>query len=402
MSEQYVAAIDQGTTSTRCMIFNHDGRVVDGRPEGARADLPAGRLGRAQRDGDLGQHPRGHRAARWPRPTSTRRDIAAVGITNQRETALVWDRTTGEPVYNAIVWQDTRTDAICQQLGGAGRRRRPVQGEGRACRWPPTSRARRCAGSSTTSTARGRRREAGNLVFGNMDTWVHLERDRWSRRRAAHHRPDERLAHDADGPRHPVLGRGHRRARWASRCRCCRRSGRARRCTARSASAGCCTACRSPGDLGDQQAATFGQACLSVGEAKNTYGTGNFMLINTGTQKVPSKNGLLTTVCYKIGDQATVYALEGSIAVTGSAGAVGARQPGPDRLGPGDRDAGQDGRGQRRRLLRAGVLGPVRAVLAGRRARRDRRADPVRQQGSPRPRGAGGHGLPEHARCSTR
>ena len=83
-----------------------------------------------------------------------------------------------------------------------------------------------------------------------------------------------------------------------------------------------CTACRSPAILGDQQAATFGQACLSAGEAKNTYGTGNFMLINTGTQKVPSKNGLLTTVCYKIGDQATVYALEGSIAVSGSAGTL--------------------------------------------------------------------------------
>ena len=114
------------------------------------------------------------------------------------------------------------------------------------------------------------------------------------------------------------LGRGHRRARWASRCRCCRRSGPARRCTATSASAACCTACRSPAILGDQQAATFGQACLAVGEAKNTYGTGNFMLINTGTQKVPSKNGLLTTVCYKIGDQPTVYALEGAVAVTGS------------------------------------------------------------------------------------
>ena len=118
------------------------------------------------------------------------------------------------------------------------------------------------------------------------------------------------------------------------------------------------------GILGDQQAATFGQACLAVGEAKNTYGTGNFMLINTGTQKVPSKNGLLTTVCYKIGDQPTVYALEGAIAVTGSLVQWVRDNIGPDRLGAGDRDAGQDRRGQRRRVLRAGVLGPLRPVLA--------------------------------------
>ena len=96
------------------------------------------------------------------------------------------------------------------------------------------------------------------------------------------------------------------------------------------------------GDLGDQQAATFGQACLSVGEAKNTYGTGNFMLLNTGTQKVPSKNGLLTTVCYKIGDGNPVYALEGSIAVTGFAGAVVARQPRMIRTAPEIEDARED------------------------------------------------------------
>ena len=149
------------------------------------------------------------------------------------------------------------------------------------------------------------------------------------------------------------------------------------------------------GILGDQQAATFGQACLEPGEAKNTYGTGNFLLLNTGTEKVMSDNGLLTTVCYALGDDDPVYALEGSIAVTGSL-----VQWLRDNLGlisrrVRDRGARAHGRRQRRRLLRPGVLRPVRAVLASRRPRRDRRADPLRRARPPRPRGAGGHRVPD-------
>ena len=156
------------------------------------------------------------------------------------------------------------------------------------------------------------------------------------------------------------------------------------------------------GILGDQQAATFGQACLEVGTAKNTYGTGNFMLLNTGEEQVPSENGLLTTVCYKIGDNKPIYALEGSIAVTGSL-----VQWVRDNLGlitdaPEIEDLAEERRRQRWRVLRAGVLGSVRAALAFGRPWCARRSDPLRQQGSHRPRGAGGHRLPDAARCSTR
>ena len=327
MSEQYVAAIDQGTTSTRCMIFNRDGRVVVGRPEGARADLPEGRLGRAQRDRDLGQHPRGRRRrAGQGRPERRRTSPPSASPTSARP-RWCGTSTTGEPVYNAIVWQDTRTDAICQQLGalggGADRYKAKVglplatYFSGPKVRW-------------ILDNVEGAREkaEAGDLVFGNMDTWV-----LWN------------MTGGVDGGLHitdPTNASRtmlmdldtlswddeHRRARWASRCpmlpeirsslRGVRRGPRAR---ARS------PACRSPAILGDQQAATFGQACLSVGEAKNTYGTGNFMLINTGTQKVPSEerpahHGLLQD--RRPADRVRAGGLDRGDRL---AGAVAARQP---------------------------------------------------------------------------
>jgi glycerol kinase len=243
-------------------------------------------------------------------------DIAAVGITNQRETALVWDRTTGEPVYNAIVWQDTRTDAICRQLGelgGGAERYKSKVGlplatyfSGPKVRWI----------LDNVDGAR-ERAQAGDLVFGNMDTWViwnatggtegglHITDPTNASRTMLMDLDtlswDEGIAEEMGIPLSmlPEI-RSSSEVYGPVRAR------------------GVLPDVPLAGDLGDQQAATFGQACLSVGEAKNTYGTGNFMLINTGTQKVASKNGLLTTVCYKIGEQDTVYALEGSIAVSGS------------------------------------------------------------------------------------
>ena len=146
---QYAAAIDQGTTSTRFMIFDHGGKVVGDRPEGARADLPQAGLGRARPDRDLGPHPGGHRRRARERGRG-QGGPRGVGITNQRETAVVWDRTTGKPVYNAIVWQDTRTDQICHQAGRTAARTASAPRPG--CRSPPTSPAPRSAGSSTTST----------------------------------------------------------------------------------------------------------------------------------------------------------------------------------------------------------------------------------------------------------
>ncbi|MDU0293026.1 glycerol kinase GlpK [Saccharothrix longispora] len=312
---KYVAAIDQGTTSTRCMIFDRSGRVVAVDQKEHEQIFP--RAGWVEHDPtEVWANTRQVAAGALARADLNAGDIAAVGITNQRETAVVWDRTTGRPVYNAIVWQDTRTDAICRalgELGGGQERYRDKTGlplatyfSGPKVRW-------------ILENVEGARKkaEAGDLVFGNMDTWVlwnmtggvnggvhvtdptnasrtllmDLDTLSW----------DEGIAADMGIPLSMLP-----EIRSSSE-----EYGRVRE---RGALAGVPIA----GILGDQQAATFGQACLSPGEAKNTYGTGNFVLLNTGTEKVMSENGLLTTVCYKIGSADPVYALEGSIAVTGS------------------------------------------------------------------------------------
>ena len=315
MSDQYVAAIDQGTTSTRAIIFNHEGRVVAVDQKEHEQIFP--RAGWVEHNAkEIWDNTRSVTAGVLAKADLSESDIAAVGVTNQRETALVWDRTTGEPVYNAIVWQDTRTDAIVKQLGdlgGGAERYKSKVGlplatyfSGPKVRW-----------ILDNVDGAKEKAEAGDLVFGNMDTWViwnatggpegglhitdptnasrtmlmDLDTLNW----------DEGIAGEFGIPMSMLP-----EIRSSSEV-----YGNVRE---RDVLAGVPLA----GDLGDQQAATFGQACLSVGEAKNTYGTGNFMLINTGTQKVPSKNGLLTTVCYKIGDNAAVYALEGAVAVTGS------------------------------------------------------------------------------------
>ncbi len=240
-----------------------------------------------------------------------------MGITNQRETTVVWDRRTGRPVYNAIVWQDTRTQAICDRLaglgGGAGRYR-DVTGlplatyfAGPKVRWilDEVDGARAAA-------------ERGDLLFGTIDTWLlwnatggvdgglHLTDVTNASRTLLMDLDtlawDESIADEigvpvVDAAADPLVVGGVRRRRGPAAC-----------------SAGVPVA----GALGDQQAATFGQVCFEVGTGKNTYGTGNFLLLNTGTERVRSEHGLLTTVCYRIGDQEPVYALEGSIAVTGS------------------------------------------------------------------------------------
>ncbi|MEU4767912.1 glycerol kinase GlpK [Actinosynnema sp. NPDC023794] len=312
---KHVAAIDQGTTSTRCMIFDHSGRVVSVDQKEHEQIFP--KAGWVEHDAnEIWANTRQVAAGALAKADLHTADIAAVGITNQRETALVWDRTTGQPVYNAIVWQDTRTDRICQDLaalGGGQERYRDKTGlplatyfSGPKIRWI----------LDNVEGAR-ERAEAGDLLFGNMDTWVlwnmtggvdggvhvtdptnasrtllmDLDTLSW----------DEGIAADMGVPLSMLP-----EIRSSSE-----EYGKVRE---RGALAGVPIA----GILGDQQAATFGQACLSPGEAKNTYGTGNFVLLNTGTDKVMSENGLLTTVCYKIGSQAPVYALEGSIAVTGS------------------------------------------------------------------------------------
>jgi glycerol kinase len=241
-------------------------------------------------------------------------DIAGLGITNQRETTLVWDRTTGEPIHNALVWQDTRTDKIITELGKVGGQDRfrdkvglplATYFSGPKARW-------------ILDNVDGAREKAenGELAFGNMDTWLiwnltggvdgglHItDVTNASRTMLMDLKTlswDEHIAETIGVPVSMLP-----EIRSSSEVYGEVKSGPA-------------AGVQIAGDLGDQQAATFGQTCFEVGEAKNTYGTGNFMLINTGTELVHSKSGLLTTVCYKVGDKDPIYALEGSIAITGA------------------------------------------------------------------------------------
>jgi len=314
----FVGAVDQGTTSTRFMIFDHSGNEVGIHQLEHEQILPQA--------GWVEHNP----VEIWERTSSVIRtalnaeglhasDLAALGITNQRETAVVWNKRTGRPYYNAIVWQDTRTDRIATALERDGRGDVIRQKAG----LPPATYFSAGKVQWILENVDGVREaaEAGDAVFGNTDTWLlwnltggtdggshvtdvtnasrtmlmNLETLDWDdelisffnipRQMLPEIRPSsdpntygETLTSGPFGGQVPLTG-----------------------------------------DLGDQQAATVGQVCFSPGEAKNTYGTGNFMLLNTGTELVRSKAGLLTTMAYRFGDEAPVYALEGSIAVTGSA-----------------------------------------------------------------------------------
>jgi glycerol kinase len=309
-----VLAIDQGTTSTRAILFNHAGEIVaSGQKEHAQI-LP--RAGWVEHDPqEIWTNTREVVAVAESRGNVTAADIAAVGITNQRETTVVWNRRTGEPVYNAIVWQDTRTQKIVDELGGddgpdryKGRTGLPLATyfAGPKVKWilDNVEGAREAA-------------EAGDLAMGTTDTWL-----LWN------------MTGGVDGGLHVTditnasrtLLMDLRSLQWDPEIAADMGIPMSMLPEIRSSAevyghgrtGGLLQDVPIAGILGDQQAATFGQACFEVGMAKNTYGTGNFMLLNTGPQPVPSENGLLTTVCYKIGDQPAIYALEGAIAVTGS------------------------------------------------------------------------------------
>ncbi|MGH3853119.1 MAG: glycerol kinase GlpK [Pseudonocardiaceae bacterium] len=304
---QYVAAIDQGTTSTRCMVFDHDGRVVSAQQREHRQHFP--QAGWVEHDPlEIWANAKDVTEGALARAGLTAGDIAAVGITNQRETTVVWDRRSGKPVHNAIVWQDTRTDRLCAELGGADRYQHrtglPLSTyfSGPKIRW-------------ILDQVDGARRRARNkeLCFGTIDSWL-----LWNMTGGLHAtdvtNASRTLLMDLDALRWDG-GIAEEMGVPVSMLPEIRSSSEVYGTVREPAAlAGVPIA----GILGDQQAATFGQACLSVGEAKNTYGTGNFMLLNTGTERVRSHHGLLTTVCYQLGRQDPVYALEGSIAVTGS------------------------------------------------------------------------------------
>ena len=304
---KYIAARDQGTTSTRCILFDHAGNIAGSDQKEHKQIYP--------KPGWVEHDP----LEIWERTQQVMRgaldksgiaavDVAAVGITNQRETTVVWEKSTGKPVYNAVVWQDTRTDSICNDLAknGGQDRLRDKTGlplatyfSGPKIKWI----------LDNVSEAR-KKADAGELLFGNIDTWVI-----WNLTGA--HVTDVTNASrtllmnlatlDWDDEVLSLLGIP--RAMLPEI-----RSSSEVYGQARGAMGGIPVA----GDLGDQQAALFGQTCYNPGEAKNTYGTGCFMLMNTGEKPVSSQSGLLTTLGYKIGDQKAVYALEGSIAITGA------------------------------------------------------------------------------------
>ncbi|MFC4951114.1 glycerol kinase GlpK [Pseudonocardia sp. GCM10023141] len=316
---EFVGAVDQGTTSTRFMIFDHSGNEVGRHQLEHEQILPQA--------GWVEHNP----VEIWERTSSviqtglnktglSHSDLVALGITNQRETAVVWDRKTGRPLYNAIVWQDTRTDRIASALEREGKGDVIRQKAG----LPPATYFSGGKIQWILENVDGARAaaERGDAIFGNTDTWllwnltgganggVHVTDPTNASRTMLMNLEtldwDDELLGFFDIPRSmlPEIkpssspGDGYGRT------------------LAGGPLGGEITI---NGDLGDQQAATVGQVCFAPGEAKNTYGTGNFMLLNTGTELVRSKAGLLTTVCYQFGDDAPVYALEGSIAVTGSA-----------------------------------------------------------------------------------
>ncbi|PLX85931.1 MAG: glycerol kinase [Desulfuromonas sp.] len=315
---KYVAAIDQGTTSTRCMLFNHAGEPVSSCQMEHKQIYP--QPGWVEHNAvEIWSRTKDVIHAAMEKAGLVAADIAAVGITNQRETAVVWDRRTGQPYHNAIVWQDTRTDAICGLLAGDGGQDRfraktglplATYFSGPKIKW-------------LLDNVEGLREaaERGDALFGNMDTWIiwkltgginggahvtdvtnasrtmlmNLDGTTWDDEIIELMGIPKQMLPTIRPSSDPGLyGHTKENGPFGGKIPVC-------------------------GDLGDQQAATVGQTCFGVGEAKNTYGTGCFMLLNTGTEIVHSKNGLLTTPCYKFGNEPTVYALEGSIAIAGAA-----------------------------------------------------------------------------------
>ena len=315
MAKKYVGAVDQGTTSTRFMIFDHAGQVVGIHQLEHEQIYP--------KPGWVEHNP----LEIWERTQQVIKgalekagidasELAAIGVTNQRETTVVWDKNTGKPFYNAIVWQDTRTKEICDTLakdGGQDRFRAKVglplatYFSGPKIKW-------------ILDNVPGVREaaEKGDALFGNIDTWeiwwltggpnggVHIT----DVTNASRTMLMDLKTLDWDDEILGILGIPRQMLPAI------KPSSAVYGMTAKDGPFG--YEIPVAGDLGDQQAALVGQTCYSPGEAKNTYGTGCFMLLNTGTEPVPSKSGLLTTLAYQFGDAPAHYALEGSIAITGA------------------------------------------------------------------------------------
>ena len=309
----YIGAIDQGTTSTRFIVFDRAGAIVASAQKEHQQIYP--RPGWVEHDPDeIWRRTEEVVAAALEQRSLGPRDLAAIGITNQRETTVLWNRTTGRPLYNALVWQDTRTADYIPELARAGGpdRFRAKTGLPLATyfsslkiRWVLDH----VAGAREQA-------EAGDVLFGTIDTFLvwHLtggpqgglhvtdstnaSRTQLMNLRTLDWDPELSIAFDIPRQILPKI------------CSSSEPYGIATLDAVKGVPVA--------GILGDQQAALAGQACFHAGEAKNTYGTGCFLLMNTGREIVQSKCGLLTTVAFQMKDQPATYALEGSVAITGA------------------------------------------------------------------------------------
>jgi glycerol kinase len=304
---RYIGAIDQGTTSTRFIVFDPKGGIVavDQREHAQIMPQP----GWVEHDAlEIWGNTSAVISGALTKAGLEPRDLAAVGITNQRETSVLWDKTTGQPVHNALVWMDTRTTELVAHFAAEGGQDQ-LRGKtglplatyfsGLKLRWlldnVPEARAKA---------------EAGELLFGTIDTWL------------AWHLTGQHVTDVTNASRTQLMDLAT--LAWDEQILALFDIPRAclPRIASSSESYGMCTGVLEgvplAGILGDQQAALFGQACLAPGEAKNTYGTGCFLLMNTGETPFPSTQGLLTTLGYKLGEAPAVYALEGSISIAGA------------------------------------------------------------------------------------
>jgi glycerol kinase len=308
---KYIAAIDQGTTSTRFMIFDHGGNVIAVDQKEHQQIYP--KPGWVEHDPlEIWVRTQEVIQGALDKGNISAKEIAALGITNQRETTVVWNKNNGKPIYNAIVWQDTRTDVMINELAkdGGQDRFRAKTGlplatyfSGPKLKW-------------ILENVEGARSQAenGELLLGNIDSWII-----WNL-------TNQHITDVTNASRTMLMDLNT--LDWDQEILRILDIPRVMLPEIRSSSEiygsvrmdSCPPLQNVPvsGDLGDQHAALFGQTCFDPGEAKNTYGTGCFMLLNTGEKPVPSKSGLLTTLGYKIGDQKALYALEGSIAITGA------------------------------------------------------------------------------------
>jgi glycerol kinase len=306
--QKFVAAIDQGTTSTRFIIFDHDGMVIAAEQREHKQLFP--KAGWVEHDAlEIWENTKTVMNSALKKASVQRDEIAAIGVTNQRETTVVWDKNTGIPIYNAIVWQDTRTDVMIRKLAKQGGQDRFRKTTG----LPLATYFSAPKIKWLLDNVKGAKTKAkkGELLFGNIDTWLI-----WNL-------TGEHITDVSNASR--TLLMNLKTLDWDKEILQVMGIPLAMLPKIKSSSevygqiaqelplSGVPVA----GDLGDQQAALFGQTCFKAGEAKNTYGTGCFLLMNTGEKPVQSKAGLLTTLAYKIGNQKAVYALEGSVAIAG-------------------------------------------------------------------------------------